>query len=61
MKKALKKIKSGEIFHFVDGEKISGAPSGLIGDVSGLSGDIDSCEISDEDRLRGIDISEIVL
>ena len=37
-----------------------GNVSGLFGYVSGLSGDVSDCEITDEDRAKGIDISELI-
>ena len=46
---------------------LSGDVSGLSGDVSGLSGDVseirgnvDDCKISNEERIRGIDISDLI-
>ena len=39
---------------------LSGYVSGLIGYVSGLRGDIDSCKLTDEDRARGVDVSELL-
>ena len=40
MKKALKNTKITGLYHFVDGVRIAGAPSGLKGYVSGLEGDV---------------------
>ena len=34
--------------------------SGLSGDCSGLRGDLYECDITDEDRKKGIDIAELV-
>ena len=73
MKKMLKK-KVVCVYHYIDGERIAGCPSGLRGDVSGLrgnvsglrgdvsglSGDVDSCCISEEERQNGIDVSTLV-
>lgn len=39
---------------------LEGDCTGLRGDCSGLVGDIDSCEISDLDRNKGIDIADLV-
>ena len=40
--------------------ELSGDVSGLSGDVSELSGYVSDCEITDEDRAKGIDISELI-
>lgn len=37
-----------------------GMHSDLHGDLSGLSGDLDECEISEEDRIAGVDVSLLV-
>ena len=34
--------------------------SGLRGDCTGLRGDLYECDITDEDRKKGIDIAELV-
>ena len=34
--------------------------TGLYGDCSGLRGDLYECDITDEDRKKGIDIAELV-
>ena len=39
---------------------IRGNVSGIRGNVSGIRGDIDNCEITEEDRKKGIDISELI-
>ncbi len=39
---------------------IRGDVSGIYGDVSGIRGNVDDCEITEEDRKRGIDISELI-
>ena len=66
MKQALTRTKR-EVFHFVDGQKIAGCPTGLRGDVtglwgdvSGLWGDVDYCEITDDDRKAGISVSTLI-
>ena len=58
----LKKLqrKSSTIFHFVDGKRIEGAPPDVCGNLSGVSGDLDDCEISDDDREKGIDIEDLI-
>jgi len=35
--------------------------SGLRGNVSGLSGDVDKCCLTDAERKNGIDVSGLVL
>ena len=73
MKKLLTKIEYN-LYHIKDGMRIkgvhselygdiselSGDVSGLYGYVSGLSGYVSDCEITDEDRAKGIDISELI-
>ena len=39
---------------------LSGDVSGLRGNVSGLSGDFDDCDITDDDRLAGINVDDLV-
>lgn len=39
---------------------ISGDAFGIRGNASNIKGNFDDCEITDEDRKRGIDISESV-
>jgi hypothetical protein len=39
---------------------LSGDCTGLRGDCSGLRGDLYECDITDEDRKKGIDIAELV-
>ena len=95
MKRALRTIGTTGLYHFVDGVRIAGAPSGLRGDVSGLRGnvsglrgnvsdlwgnvsglwgnvsglrgnvsglrgDVGECEITDEERENGVDVSTLV-
>ena len=33
---------------------------GLWGDVTGLRGDVDECGLTDNDRVRGVDIETLV-
>jgi hypothetical protein len=40
---------------------IIGDVSGIIGDVSGVSGNVSDCEITDVERLAGVDIAELVV
>ena len=39
---------------------LRGNCTGLRGDCSGLWGDLDECDITDEERKRGVDISDLV-
>ena len=39
---------------------LRGNCTGLRGDCSGLRGDLYECDITDEDRKKGIDIAELV-
>ena len=39
---------------------LRGDVSGIRGNVSGIRGDVSDCEISDEDRENGVDISELI-
>jgi len=55
------------IWHYRDGVKISGVHeslsgdvSGLSGDVSGLRGDVDKCEITEEERMLGVNIAQLI-
>jgi len=68
MKKALKRAYNSGVFHSVDGKRIAGVPesisgnisSGLSGDISGLSGDFDDCEITEEERKNGVKINDLI-
>ena len=51
MKKMLKK-KVVCVYHYIDGERIAGCPSGLRGDVSGLIGNVSGLR-GDVSGLRG--------
>jgi len=73
MKRVLEKVES-LVYHYVDGNRVDGPHSrvtgdlsgvrgnlfGVSGDLSGVRGDLDDCEISDEDRRRGINISDLI-
>ena len=68
MKRILKKITSLEssLVFFDENGRVSdrgnlrGDVSGLRGDVSYLRGDVDDAEISDRDREKGINISDLI-
>ena len=65
MKKKLSK--RNELYYFNDGINIEGANpwlrgnfSGISGDCTGLSGNFDDCEITGEERAKGINISTLI-
>jgi len=39
---------------------ISGDLTGIIGDLTGIRGDLTDCELTKEDRIKGVDISELI-
>ena len=39
---------------------LRGNVTGLWGEISGLRGVIDECEITDEERIEGVDISSLI-
>ena len=61
-----KKISKGNLTGDVSGLTgnvrwlLRGDVSGLTGNVSGLRGDVDKCEITSEDREKGVSISDLV-
>ena len=57
MKRALRTTNTTRLYHFIDGVRIAGAPSGLWGDVSGLRGDVSGLR-GDVYGLRG-DVSDL--
>ena len=67
MEKKLRKVVDKGLYHFVDGVRIAGAPSGLRGDVSGLwgdvsglRGDVDDCGLTKEERDEGVDVQDLI-
>ena len=61
MKKALKRLEY-RFWHYNDkNEKVEGAPSEITGDLSGITGDLSDCEITDEDREKGIDLDDLIV
>ena len=73
MKKALSRVTT-KLYHYKGDIKVDGTNSemignctglygnctGLRGDCTGLRGDLYECDITDEDRKKGIDIAELV-
>lgn len=54
-------------YHYIDGVCIEGPPpsvkgdlTGVRGDLTGVRGDIDECNLTSDDRERGIDVSELI-
>ena len=41
-------------------DDISGDVTGIYGDASGIKGDVDICDISDEERINGINIDDLI-
>ena len=40
--------------------KISGDVSGIYGNVNRISGDIDNCQITSEERKKGVNIADLL-
>lgn len=59
MKKALSRVTT-KLYHYKGDIKVDGTNGEMIGNCTGLSGDLDECDITDEDRKKGIDIAELV-
>ena len=58
MKRALKRFPG--IFHYRDGGFIEAPPDGVRGDLSGVRGDLDDCNLTSDDRKRGVSISDLL-
>ena len=65
MKKELKR--STGTYYYKGEERFYGVPDGITGDLSGITGDlsditgdIDACELTDEDKKRGVNVSELI-
>ena len=54
MKKMLSSIKNGNL------SDVRGNLSGVRGNLSGVWGNLDGCEITAEDREKGIDITDLI-
>ena len=66
MKKALSRVTT-KLYHYKGDIKVDGTNGEMIGDCTrlrgnctGLRGDLYECDITDEDRKKGIDIAELV-
>ena len=58
MKAVLEMVKA-QLYYYSNGKRINGTPPGLRGDVTGLRGDVDDAKITDAERKKGVDISDI--
>ena len=73
MKKTLTRT-TDETYYYEDSVRIEGVPkgitgnlsgvrgnlSGVTGNLSGVRGDLDDCDITKEEREKGIDINELI-
>ena len=59
MKKALSRVTT-KLYHYKGDIKVDGTDGEMIGNCTGLRGDLYECDITDEDRKKGIDIAELV-
>ena len=59
MKKMLSRFQSG-VYHVAEGKRCEGPPSGVTGDLTGVTGDLDDCEISEAERAAGVDVSDLI-
>ncbi len=59
MKKKLSRIEKS-LYHFKNEKKVIGKTDGMSGDCSGLSGNLDSCELTKQDRKKGLALSDLV-
>ena len=59
MKKALSRVTT-KLYHYKGDIKADGTNGEMIGNCTGLRGDLYECDITDDDRKKGIDIAELV-
>ena len=59
MKQNLTKI-DNNVYYFKDGLRVSGVHDRISGNVSGISGNLDDCEITAEERKEGININDLI-
>ena len=66
MKKALKRVEY-KIWHFLNGNKVEGAPFGITGNLTGIrgaltsiTGNLSDCELTEEERKRGVSVEELI-
>jgi hypothetical protein len=60
MKKALTKI-TGSMYYYENGERIEGVPEDISGNLSSITGNLNDCEITEEERNRGIAIKDLII
>lgn len=58
MKRCLELVKNG-LFHYKNSERIEGKNNQMKGDCSELTGDLHNCEITEEEREKGINIKDL--
>ena len=56
----LRKLKKAAIYHYIDGVKTEGAPAGIWGHLTGVTGDLDDCGITEQDRLEGVHVDALI-
>ena len=61
MKKALTRKEPAPLYYYKNGKRIDGRNPDMTGDCTGLRGDLDDCEIIDQDREKGIDIKDLMI
>lgn len=59
-KKLARKKDSYKTWYYANNEKKYGIHDGIRGDVSGISGDLNACGLSQNDRKEGVDIDMLV-
>ena len=60
MKRTLERYEFEALYHYNNGNKVMGPHKELRGNVSGLRGDVDECELTEMERYDGIEITELV-
>ena len=67
MKAKLTRVENKTYYFDENGDRHDGVPvgirgdlAGIRGDLTGITGDLDDCEITEGDRLRGINIVELI-
>ena len=60
MKPMLTKAAQHPLYYYRSGMRIEGPHPGLRGNVTGLWGDLDDCEITDAERENGIAVATLV-
>ena len=60
MKRVLRRMKQ-EFYYLAGGERIEGFPAGIRGDLSGITGNLSDAEITDEERIKGVNIVDLIV